>query len=266
MNLFEKITNHELLAQLDERDVFFTTGAERSWLKTMLEHPAAQEALSRATLLQLQTLLTEDEPLQLHESLTQKAQSRENQVFHPLIHPVREAIQNRSKLRFQPLGKYGVPGQPCLCIPYKLEYSMVKREWYLLWYKHDQRRLMSTRLDKISDCREEPCMESEWHQAQQEIRHRLELQRDSVTLEIPRQYNSELSRILYAFSCFEKQVRHDETENCYSIILHFSSNEHEYVLSRLRFLGRRVRVQDHRAMQARMHQSATMALSRYLEG
>ncbi|MFS0727252.1 WYL domain-containing protein [Paenibacillus sp. 1P07SE] len=266
MNLFEKITNYELLARLDEADVFVTTAAERSWLKTMLADPASQLVLSDENRERLQAILDEDEALELQGSLTEKARSREGQVGHPLLPELRDLIRRRCNVCFVPAGKSGRPRQPSEGIPYKLEYSMVKREWYLLWYNSGLRRLQITRLDKISQLRGAPCTAEEWTLAQEQIRRSHELQQDTAVLEVPSQYNRELSRILYAFSCFEKQVQYDEALDRYTITLHFANNEREYVLSKLRFLGRRIRVIKSKGLQERMRQTALMALGRYEEG
>jgi hypothetical protein len=50
MNLFEKIFNYQIISRLDESGVFTITSHERSWLKMMLNHPAAAEAFEPHTL------------------------------------------------------------------------------------------------------------------------------------------------------------------------------------------------------------------------
>jgi predicted DNA-binding transcriptional regulator YafY len=70
---------------------------------------------------------------------------------------------------------------------------------------------------------------------------------------------------LYAFSCFEKEVSYAAESNEYTIRLYFSSSDSEYVLSKTRFLGKRVRIMDGGHLQRRMLESATRALGRYAE-
>jgi predicted DNA-binding transcriptional regulator YafY len=101
----------------------------------------------------------------------------------------------------------------------------------------------------------------EWVQA--EINRLIEKQKRTVTIEIIRQYNQELSRILYAFSCFEKEVEYDEASHRYFIKLSYQSNEGEYILSKVRFLGQRVKIIEGDHLRRRMLESATKALSRY---
>ncbi|MFD2882018.1 hypothetical protein ACFTAO_49300 [Paenibacillus rhizoplanae] len=44
MNPFEKIFNFQIISRLEEAGSLALTSQERSWLKTMLGHPAAAEA------------------------------------------------------------------------------------------------------------------------------------------------------------------------------------------------------------------------------
>lgn len=74
-----------------------------------------------------------------------------------------------------------------------------------------------------------------------------------------------ISYTLYAFSCFEKEVRYNAELDEYTIGLSFSSNEGEYVLSKTRFLGKRVCIVDGEYMKSRMLESVTKALGRYVE-
>ncbi|MNC15761.1 hypothetical protein D3C75_635900 [compost metagenome] len=72
-----------------------------------------------------------------------------------------------------------------------------------------------------------------------------------------------MSRILYAFSCFEKEVRYDGEKDTYFISLSYLGNEGEYVLSKMRFLGKRVRIVEGNWLKKRMRESALKALALY---
>lgn len=150
-------------------------------------------------------------------------------------------------------------------LPYKLEYSMVKREWYLLWYHTKHRRLMSTKLRNITSFTEEPCIQEEYDRLQQRIADWTKKQKVSAEVQVIPAYNEELSRILYAFSCFEKEVSYDPENDLYTITLYFASSDREYILSKIRFLGKRVKVVRDTTLQKRMLESATKALARYAE-
>ncbi|MNE41802.1 hypothetical protein D3C80_1358970 [compost metagenome] len=93
----------------------------------------------------------------------------------------------------------------------------------------------------------------------------LDNQKRSIEIIVVKEYNEELSRILYAFSCFEKEITYDTDSDEYTIRLSYIGNEGEYVLSKTRFLGKRVRIVEGRYMRQRMLESAEKALRRYGE-
>jgi predicted DNA-binding transcriptional regulator YafY len=265
MNLFEKIFNYQIISRLEDSGTFMVTSHERGWLKTMLRHPEAAEAFAPETLQRLSIILEQDQPLETNGLLQHKAASKEKHVYHALIRPLRRAIMNKRLVRFT----YGIKDGRTYTLqeafPYKLEYSMVKREWYLLWYHMRHRTMMSTKLHKIAEVIEEACPEEEYGQLLQKVQSLMENRMKRVDIRVVKQYNEELSRILYAFSCFEKEVRYHADLDEYTIRLSFSSNEGEYVLSKTRFLGKRVCIVDSEYMKSRMLESATKALGRYGE-
>jgi len=262
MNPFEKIFNYQILSKLDDSGTFIITAHERSWLRTMLEHPAAATALSPGTLTQMKTILEEDQSLDT-DGLLHKAASKEKQVYHPNIRPLRQAITNKSLLYMS----YKIKGdRTCMeqeGLPYKLEYSMVKREWYLLWYHIPHRMLMSTKLDNVTGSSEKVCPTEYYEQLVGVVHDLMKKRSMSARILVMPEYNRELSRILYAFSCFEKEVSYAPDANEYTIQLHFSSKDSEYVLSKTRFLGKRVRIIDGEQLRRRMLESATKSLARY---
>lgn len=76
-------------------------------------------------------------------------------------------------------------------------------------------------------------------------------------------YNGELSRILYAFSCFNKEVTYNEERDAYRITLSFLMDDREYILSKIRFLGKRMKVVEGKVLQQRMWETSAKALARY---
>ncbi|GBF72235.1 WYL domain-containing protein [Paenibacillus sp. 598K] len=265
MNLFEKIFNHQIMTRLEDAGTFTVTSHERAWLKTMLAHPAATEAFAPDTLAKLRAVLAPEEELDVSRHLIEKARSRERQVYHPHLRPLRRLIAERQGVRLT----YAVrddreytdhPG-----LPYKLEYSMVKREWYLLWYRLRQPSLMSTRLQKIRSFAAEPLDPRTAERAQARIVEAIAARRTEALIEIVPMYNAELSRILYAFSSFEKTVDYDSAGDIYHVRVSLLGDEIEYLLSKLRFLGRRVRVIEGDYLIHRMRESSAKALARYAE-
>lgn len=140
---------------------------------------------------------------------------------------------------------------------------MVKREWYLLWYNTRHHALMSTKLQNIV-ATEETVLSAERADAVKDLLRRLlEARKEHAVIEIIPAYNAELSRILYAFSCFEKSVSYDEGSNIYRVHVTYLADESEFLLSKLRFLGLRVRIVEGDPLKDRMSESASKALSRY---
>jgi predicted DNA-binding transcriptional regulator YafY len=239
------------------------TSHERAWLKTMLNHPAAADAFAADTLAKLRSALEQDMPMDVSAHLIEKARSQDRQVYHPMLRPLRRSIMNRNGMRIT----YEVKGGRVISeqrgFPYKLEYSMVKREWYLLWYHIPNHAWMSTRLSKILSVTAEPLDPPEAERILKKIGRILESRRYEAVIEVVPKYNAELSRILYAFSCFEKNVIYDAEKDTYRIKITLLKDELEYLLSKIRFLGMRVRVVEGGYLKRRMLESATLALERY---
>lgn len=263
MNLFEKIFNHQIISRLEDSGTFMVTSHERAWLKTMLEHPAAADAFTADTLDKLRSILETDQVMDTTNHLIEKAHTIEKQVYHPLLRPLRRHIMNKTGIRIT----YEVKGERVNTdhsgIPYKLEYSMVKREWYLLWLRTRPHAFMSTRLKKVHSVTPEPIETSAAESILKRIGKTLESRKSEVIIEIVPVYNAELSRILYAFSSFEKNVEYDTENDTYRVRVSLLGDEMEYLLSKIRFLGKRVRVIEGDYLKRRMLESSTKALERY---
>ncbi|REE55389.1 WYL domain-containing protein [Paenibacillus taihuensis] len=265
MNPFEKIFNYQVISRLEDSGTFMVTSHERAWLKLMLQHPAAEAAFAAETLEKLQAILSEDVSLAVKEHLIEKARSEEKQVYHPLLRSLSRYITERVALSLTFSIRDGSQYNAHVGVPYKLEYSMVKRKWYLLWYNVRKRAYMSTKLAKIVSVVVADLEPQHVQRALSSIHDRLSKRKDSAVIEVMPTYNRELSRILYAFSCFEKTVDYDEDAGVYAIRLSFLSDEREYVLSKIRFLGRRIRVREGDYLRGRMLESSRKALGRYAE-
>lgn len=263
MNLFEKLFSHQIISRLEHSGTMMITSHERAWLKTMLQHTAAQNAFTPETLGKLQEMLEPEQAMDISLHLIQKAGSLERQVYHPLLRPLRRIIMNKSGIRLSYKVKNGEARTDHRGIPYKLEYSMVKREWYLLWYRSRQRVLMSTRLAKIHELTEGAVSPEAVEAMTKRMGTLLNSRKNHVLIEVVQLYNEELSRILYAFSSFEKQVEYDAEQDIYRITVVVLGDEADYLLSKIRFLGKRVRVIEGDYLKRRMLEAATKALARY---
>ncbi|KIL40245.1 hypothetical protein SD70_14925 [Gordoniibacillus kamchatkensis] len=264
MNLFEKIFNHQIISRLEDSGTFMVTSHERAWLKTMLEHPAAADAFTADTLDKLHSALETDQVMDISQHLIEKAHTMEKQVYHPLLRPLRRHIMNKTGIRITYEIKGGRVNTDHSGFPYKLEYSMVKREWYLLWYHIRHHAFMSTRLKKIHSVTPEPIDPFAAESIIKKIGKTLESRKSEAVIEIVRVYNAELSRILYAFSSFEKNVEYDTENDTFRVRVSLLGDEMEYLLSKIRFLGKRVRVVKGDYLKRRMLESSTKALERYV--
>ncbi|WP_172198507.1 WYL domain-containing protein [Saccharibacillus qingshengii] len=260
---FEKIFSYQLSSRLEETGVYTLTSQERSWLKSMLDHPAASEALEERTIAKLQECTLDDEMPDLLDGLEEKAGNAETQTVHPLLAPIRRILRNRQGMTIQCMTKKGKlnPSQPGL--PCKLEYSMVKREWYLLWYNSATRSPMNTRLCHIVSVEEARMSRGRYEEMSARAAGLLEAPRHEASVEVIKMFNGELTRILHAFSCFDKRVEFDESDQIYRIHLSFTGSESQYVLTKLRFLGKRVRVIEGDYLKWRMRETARKALALY---
>jgi predicted DNA-binding transcriptional regulator YafY len=265
MNLFEKIFNYQIISRLDDSGTFMATSHERSWLKTMLAHPAAAEAFTADTLERLNSILMHDQAMDTSNHVIEKALSMEKQVYHPLLRPLRRHIMNKSGIRLTYEIKGGRVNSDHSGLPFKLEYSMVKREWYLLWYHLRHRAFMSTRLKNILSVAAEPIEPSVADGIIKRIGQTLDSRKSEAVIELVHGYNKELSRILYALSSFEKDVAYDAEDDTYRVRVCLLEDEYEYLLSKIRFLGKRVRVVEGDYLKRRMLESSTKTLERYGE-
>lgn len=263
MNPFEKIFNYQIITRLEDSGTCMITSQERAWLKTMLQHPAAGEAFTTETLDKLRLVLELDQPMELSGQLIEKAKSVEKQVYHPHLKALRRMIMSKSGIRLTYEVKGGRMQEEQDGVPYKLEYSMVKREWYLLWFHMRRRAFMSTRLCKIHTFSSIPIQPDRVDRIFSRIQDLLETRKINVVVAVQPEYNRELSRILYAFSCFEKDVEYDEEQDKYQIRICLLGDECEFLLSKIRFLGKRVRVVQGDYLKKRMLEASTKALERY---
>ncbi|MEK5468528.1 WYL domain-containing protein [Paenibacillus sp. FSL R7-0210] len=265
MNPFEKIFNFQIISRLEEAGSLALTSQERSWLKTMLGHPAAAEAFSTETLRKLNSLLEPEASIEVGEIIIEKARSKERQVYHPLLRPLRRIIMQNQGIQLTYAIKHGGERTDLSGFPHKLEYNMYKREWYLQWYSTRQRSLMSTKLRNIVSADPAPIPAYRIEGLKARISRLLDGLRESACIQVIPVYNAELSRILSTFSCFDKSVAFDEATGIYRITVHYMRDDSEFLLSRIRFLGLRVKITEGEQLKQRMLKSAEMAVGRYGE-
>lgn len=262
MSLFDKVHNYELSRRLASSGAIAVTGSERSWLRLMLEHPSASSFLGAAAMDKLRLLLQEDPPLKL-EHLTEKARSRERRLFSPLLPQLAGAICSRSGLKLTYEVKESGIRHHVSAYPYRLEYAMSTKEWYLLWHRFRGRPLMRTRLSYIHRAEPWQLPAGEADRLDARIASLTAKRRTTALLELLPRYNRELSRILYALSCFGQEVQYDSESGMYRIEITYFKDESGFLLQKVRFLGKRVRIIAGSGLQNELRASAMKALARY---
>lgn len=263
MNLFEKIFNYQVMSRLDEAGSLALTSQERGWLKALLEHSSSSDAFTAGTLEKLGTILLEETSPAIKNVIIEKASNKEKQVYHPLLRTLRRIIIRNEGITLTSRMKHGGVKTSQSAIPYKLEYSMVKREWYLLWYNTRYHTLMSTKLQNIISVEETSLPATQVEVWKVKLTSLLDKRQGQTVIEVVTTYNPELSRILYAFSCFEKSVAYDDATDTYRIQVTYFKDEGQYLLSKIRFLGKRVRIIEGDTLKYRMQESTAKALARY---
>ncbi|QHW31845.1 WYL domain-containing protein [Paenibacillus rhizovicinus] len=263
MNLFEKIFNYQIISRLDESGSFALTSQERTWLKTMLAHEASADAFTEETLHKLRGLLQDEASTDILDIIMEKAKSQERQVYHPLLRVIRRIIMQNGGIRLSFKVKHGGVKANQTGFPVKLEYNMFKREWYLLWCSTRSRSLMSTKLKNIVTIEAMELPDGKADSMKARVALLLDQRTEHAVIQVMPTYNAELSRILYAFSCFDKSVDYDEEAALYRIRVSYLADESEFLLSKIRFLGLRVKVVQGEVLKRRMSETAAKALGRY---
>lgn len=265
MNPFEKIFNFQIMTRLDEAGSLALTSQERSWLKTMLEHTASTQAFTPDTLGKLNSLLDSEASTEVREIIIEKAKSQERYVYHPLLRPLRRMIMQDHGILLTYRIKHGGVKTNQSGFPHKLEYNMVKREWYLQWYSTRNHSLMSTKLKNIVTVEETELPSDRVLALKATLERLLAARKEYAVIQVIPTFNAELSRVLYAFSCFEKSVSFDEASGIYQICVTYLVDESEFLLSKIRFLELRVKIVEGDLLKRRMLESASKALARYAD-
>ena len=266
MPLFEKINNHTLQQILLTEDTPVPlTKIERGWLKRMLELPASEDLLTGDLQSKLRGLLERETAFPETAELVEKGKTvvRDSSVGS-VLKVFRTAIQEHREIELSYIQRNGEELQCGFGIACQLEFSMVRREWYLLWMDTDKKvsGANTTPLRMICGVRilrELP----DWDAYQGQFHEWMKgLQRTAV-IRAEECYSGALLSVLNAFSCFDTTVVSGEQKSMLQLRVHYLADEQEYVLQKIRFLGRRVTVEGPEEMCHRMRLTADWALNRY---
>ncbi|MFD1888186.1 WYL domain-containing protein [Paenibacillus wenxiniae] len=263
MNPFEKIFSYQLASRLEEQQIFTLTSQERAWLKLMLSSTAAEQAFQETTLVRLQQRLESDTMPGVQDVIVEKAASSQHTDFPSVLTPLRRIMRQQQAVLLQRQNKYGQEIAPEHGVPWKLEYSAARQEWYLYWFNLQRSAPMTTRLKHIQTVTKQSFRQQQHEFVRRRMESYMQAEQQEISVQVLPIYNKELTRILHAFSCFDKRVRFDEQQHTYFIEVRFTNSEREYVLNRLRFLGKRVQIVEGDDFKRRMKDTALRALARY---
>jgi len=266
MPIFEKIHNYSFRQAVWEiGNPAPPTKIEMGWLKKMLENPQAKELLTDSFYEKLLTLVANETPFPNSSHVEEKgkpsAQYSSASVHLPVL---RAAMRNCKSVIISYLQKnskecFDVNGIPC-----RLEFSMARREWYLLWINpvEQPNRPNTTPLRMIRDARIGEGV-VDWEYYQSSLREWFEQSQEMVQIKALECYPGALLSVLNAFSCFYTMVSSGKQKNTLQLHVRFLADEREYVLQKIRFLGSRVKVEEPEAFKKQMTLEIGNALARY---
>ena len=266
MALFEKINNHTLRqVLLAEGNPAPITRLERGWLKRVLAAPAAGDLLTAELRNKLLELLINEDPFPDMSGFIEKGSlALEYSPAGPLLGVLSTAIREGFAVTLAYSKQEGSGYKKARAIPCRLEYSLVRREWYLLWLGGHTRSasLQTTALRNIRDVR---LMEKfpNWEEHQKQFRRCLAESEREVTLLAEECYPGALLSVLNAFSCFDATVSATKRKRELRLRVRYLADEQGYVLQKIRFLGRRVTVEGPEELRERMRETARRAMERY---
>lgn len=265
MDLFEKIHNYQIQQELFTSGIFPVTKAEKSWLKMYLVKEQDNLFLSPKTRKKLEMLL-DKMPTFCTDHIIEKCTIRKTSVSSQHFHQIRQVLLNKSGAKIDYVTRNGVEYSQHKCVPFKLEFSMTKRVWSLLWLKIDfvspeDFFLMTTPVCCIR--RITPDKSIRYDNYLKHIECLMRFNYSTILIRLEPEYQEEMQRIFYAFSCFKKEVKYDPNDYSYQIKVFFQKAETDYILSKIRFLGRRIKVLEPESIIERLKETSQNALKRY---
>ena len=268
MALFEKINNHTLRqVLLSEGNPAPITRLERGWLKRVIASPAAGDLLTAELRNKLQVLLINEDPFPDTSGFIEKGNlALEYSPAGPLLGTLSTAIRDEFAVTLDYAKREGSEYKKAQAVPCRLEYSLVRREWYLLWLGGQARvaKLHTTALRNIRDVRLlKKC--PDWEEHQQHFRDCLAESEREVTLLAEECYPGALLSVLNAFSCFDATVSATKRKQELRLLVRYLADEQGYLLQKIRFLGRRVTLEGPEELRERMRGTVERVLERYGE-
>lgn len=287
MKMFEKIhvsdlrrlTEEEMENLFEDWFLYPITTKEKQWLKGAIQLEEASWFLEKETIEKVKDILKEEPLSSIEPFLKEKfvvhsnvKMSDREKGYLKLLFDILTS-QNGFRLSYHTnAGKYF---EEISGIPFKLEFSMAKKQWYILWLglHVKNQMIMLTPLRHVNALEAIEVNQYDFVQLQKQFNQFLEEEMLSVTLKlnnrffqsIKRDIHEEKHRIFYNFSCFDKEVIFDEKKEEYTLFIYYRKSEEKDLLRRVRLLGQRVIIMEPERLRKEMLGTALRALNRYEE-
>lgn len=288
-NLFKKFYNYRLQQELMSDTVFMpvdndkyntgkpckvTTGPfvfteeEKAWVKKIVNDPEANAFLQQTTIEKINNGI-KTVPVQKKRGLCIKGAQIVPKSDSPHFAALCRIMRARQGIRIDYRQNDGIERNGEYGYPYKLELSMSRQEWYIIWLPDKRMDIYYTPLRNIIavEAWEGGAKNSQEHdEFTRNIQTRLRQTMRTVSLLITKQHYYEIHRVVYALSCFEREMTFDEQSKQNILTIRYLPSEEEYLLSKIRFLSKIVTITSPERLIKRMHYTATKTLSRYTKG
>lgn len=255
---------------LEKTDQGYTTGSgfspfalsphkeELDYLKYILAFPEAKLFLPDKTLRKLETVSGSPSKFGHLQYYAPKGTGFSGQPRAEDMRRLLKAIRERRMVRYHYRTKDRLDLQESTTLPWKLEYSVFDRRWWIILYEPDQRRTIKARLDNLQSVE----LLGGTNISEEEISNAIEqlLEPEPVVLEVEPARNA-LER---CFLVFEGQLfleTQQVSENRYRLSFQYHRFDRGEILRRLLYLGSMVTVIEPASMREELLAMVEQALS-----
>lgn len=232
MEILHKPHNREfkdkLIGLFPEIQSFPVSTDEKMWLKYIIVKVEAGQFLTETVIEKINHWLEDVTNPTFDREIKEKGQVPMNLPRASFLSRLRDGILKEQVLEVELASGKVVQG-----VPLKIEVWLSIGEWILLL--QTSLGIQKVKLSEVMNIEEingevglqnvEPIIEKE-----------------SILIEVPPQYNEEKHRLFYLFSSFEKEIQYDDPH--YRIKLYYTDDEEDYLLSTLLMLGKKIKVVD----------------------
>lgn len=269
MDIFQKIHNYEvqqfLLSQLNKNAPLPITKIEKSWLKEMINRSDAVNYLTSETLGKLSEVLSHIDSLDSDCYVEEKRMIKSIYSATRYYRTLRDAILTQSCISIDYRLNDGEIRSEDIGIPWRLEFSLTRNEWYLLWCRDAEAVAMTVTPFRNITAVNSVIPHENYVERIQQLADVVHKSKKELQFFIQHQYNKERHRIFRIFSCFEKNINYDKEIDTYSMNVYYFVDDESYLIAKLRMLGKKVTVTGPADLLEVYISKVKAALDRYIE-